>query len=125
MDDGHMKRRPGEMAATKQAGVWMYGMEKDMVVLSEGGGKMWRGRRRGEEGVGGSEERFPKCSLGREDGRGWLVRCWLPPRGGSLERVAPSMGRLPREAVQLDFQRGRLNHLETLLGFRERSFNLF
>ena len=45
-------------------------------------------------------QRFAKCLFGKEDGRGWLVGCWLPPRGGSLKRVAPSRGRLPREGVQ-------------------------
>ena len=53
-----------------------------------------------EEGVWGYGQRFARCLFGREDGRDWLFGCWLPPRGGSLERVAPSKGRLPREGVQ-------------------------
>ena len=29
-----------------------------------------------------------------------MIGCWLPPRGGSLERVTLSRGRLSREGVQ-------------------------
>ena len=57
------------------------------------------GREDGRRGWGYGQG-FAMCLFGREDGRGWLVGCWLPPRGGSLERVAPSRGRLPREGVQ-------------------------
>ena len=57
-------------------------------------------REGGREGGRGYGRRVVRCLFGREDWRGWLVGCWLPPRGGSLERVAPSRGRLPREGVQ-------------------------
>ena len=69
----------------------------------EGGGRCegW-GVWGGEKGGWGVMKRFLKCLLGWEDGRGWLVGCWLPPQGGSLERVAVLRGRLLPEAVQLE-----------------------
>ena len=98
LDDGHMKRRPSEMAEMKKAGVWVQG---NGIVF---GGK-WSCCRRVEEGcggvgggVGGSEERFPRCLLGRGiGGVGWWVLASsmerFPRERGSLERAASSRGR--------------------------------
>ena len=96
VDDGHMKRRLGEMAEMKQAGVWMLGNGKDMVVLSEGGRKVWGVR---VEEIGGLEKKVSKVFVrlgGLARLVGWLLAPStgrLPREGGSLEWTAPSRGR--------------------------------
>ena len=86
------------MTAMKEVGVWMQRNGKDMVVLSGGGGRVWGRSRKGAGWRFGGK--VFKMIVGQGGVRGWLVGCWLPPQGGSLEREAPSRGRLSPEAVK-------------------------
>ena len=87
----------------------MQGSGTDMVVLLEGGGRVWRGWG-GGGGVGGSEERFPRCLLGKRIGKvGWLVLALFMERlsreRGFLERTASSRGRTTINQLSISFGR--------------------
>ena len=60
---------------------------------------------------------FLRCLLDWENARGCLIGCWLPQRGGSLEKMAPSRTRLLQEAVQ--------TWLSGSVGFRLCCLNMF